>query len=62
MFTVKMEDGLSETVLHRLRITPLGFSLWVIVNEKHINLEKTTYSVLSVILINLWIKLKLYIL
>ena len=31
-----------------------GFYLMVIVNEKHINLEKTKSSVLSVILINLW--------
>ena len=32
---------------------PLGFYLRVIVNETHINLEKTTSSVISVILINL---------
>ena len=38
----------------RLRETPLGFCLRVIVvNEFHPNLEKTTSSVLSVILINL---------
>ena len=36
-----------------LRETPLGFCLRVIVNEFHPNLEKTTSSVLSVILINL---------
>ena len=42
-----------EPVLRRLRVTPLGLSFRVIVNETHINLEKTTSSVLSVILINL---------
>ena len=44
-----------ELVLRRLRVTPLGFCLRVIVNDKHINLKKTTYCVLSVILINLWL-------
>ncbi len=43
-----------EPVLLRLRVTPLGFSQGVIVNETHINLEKTTVSVLSVILFNQW--------
>ena len=37
-----------------MRETPLGFCLMVIVNQFHPNLEKTTSSVLSVILINLW--------
>ena len=32
-----------------MRVTPLGFCLRVIVNEKTLNLEKTTYSVMSVI-------------
>ena len=41
-----------EPVLRRLRITFLGFCLRVIITEKHIHLEKTTSSVLSVILIN----------
>ena len=36
-------------VLRRIRVTPLGFCLWIIVNEKPSNLEKTTSSVLSVI-------------
>ena len=45
-----------ESLLHRLRFTPLGFYLRVFVNETHINLEKTTSSVLSVILINPWVK------
>ena len=41
-----------ECILRRLRVTPLGFCLRVIVNEILINLEKTTSSVLSVFLIN----------
>ena len=36
-----------------MRVTLLGFCLRVIVKE---NLEKTTSSVLSVILLNLWLK------
>ena len=40
--------------LRRLRETPLGFCLRVMVNEFHPNLEKTTTSGLFVILINLW--------
>ena len=36
-----------------MRVTPLGFCLRVFVNEKRLNLEKTTSSVLSVLLINL---------
>jgi len=39
-----------------LRETPLGFWLRVNVNEFHPNPEKTTSSVLSVILINLWVR------
>ena len=34
-----------------MRLTPLGFCLRVIVNEKPLNLEKTTSSVLSVLLL-----------
>ena len=34
-----------------MRVTPLGFCLRVIVNEKPLNLEKTTSSVLSVLLL-----------
>ena len=38
------------------RVTPLGLCLRVIMNEKpHHNIEKTTSSVLSVLLIKLWI-------
>ena len=39
-------------------VTSLGFCLRVIVNETHINLEKTTSTVPSVIFINLWVKPK----
>ena len=35
----------------RIRVTPLGFFLRVIVNEKPLNLEKTTSSVISVIVV-----------
>ena len=38
----------------------MGFCLRIIVNETHINFEKTTYSVLSVISINLWSSHSLY--
>ena len=34
-----------------MRVTPLGFCLRVIVNEKPLNLVKTTSSVLSVLLL-----------
>ena len=34
-----------------MRITSLGFCLRVIVNEKPLNLEKTTSSVLSILLL-----------
>ena len=34
-----------------MRVTPLGFCLRVIVNEKPLNLEKTTSGVLSVLLL-----------
>ena len=46
--------SLCLVILQRLRETPPGFSLRVLVNEFHPNLEKTTSSVLYVILINLW--------
>ena len=51
--SVELQDREREPVLRRLRVTPLYFCVRVFVNEKHINLEKTTSSVLSVILINL---------
>ena len=34
-----------------MRVTPLGFCLRVIVNKKPLNLEMTTFSVLSVLLL-----------
>ena len=46
----------SEPVIRRLRETYLGFCLRVFVTEFHPNLEKTTSSVLSAILINLCVK------
>ena len=39
-----------------MRVTPLGLCLMVIVNEKPLNLEKTTFSVISVMLIDLRLK------
>ena len=48
----RLTGSLCLVVLRRLRETPVGFCPWVIVNEFHPNLEKTTSSVLSVILIN----------
>ena len=54
------QSPLFYVILCRLRKTPLGFCLMIIVNEFHPNLEKTTSSVLSVILINLWCKLSRY--
>ena len=46
-------------ILRRPRETPLGVCLRVIVNELHPNVEKTTSSVLSGILINLWHLIKM---
>ena len=43
-----------EPILRQLCETSLGSCLRVIVNECHPNLEKTTSSVPSVILFNLW--------
>ena len=42
-----------KTERESMRVTPSGLCLRVIVNEKPRNLEKTTSSVLSVLLINL---------
>ena len=42
-----------------LRGTPSGFCLRIIVNEKPLNLEKTTSIVLSVLLNNLCLRLSL---
>ena len=45
-----MSYGIEHTLsLWSMRVTPVGFCLRVIVNEKPINLEKATSSVLSVI-------------
>ena len=44
----------AQSVLRRQRETPLSFCLRAVVNEFHSNLEKTTSSILSVILFNLW--------
>ena len=40
-----------KTERESMRVTPLGFLLRVIVNEKPLNLKKTTSSVLSVLLL-----------
>ena len=45
--------SLSVFVLRQLHVTPLGCCLKVIVNETPRDLKKTTFSALSVILINL---------
>jgi len=45
--------ALSVFVLRGHCVTPLGFCLRIILNVTHRNLKKTTFSVLSVILINL---------
>ena len=34
-----------------MRVTPLGYCLRVVVNDKHLNLEKTVSSVLSILLL-----------
>ena len=44
-------------VLHGMRETCLGFCLRVIVKRKPLNLEKTTSSVLSVLLLIWWLTL-----
>ena len=36
-----------------MRVTPLGFCQRIIANEKPLNLEKTTYSVLSVLFLSM---------
>ena len=36
-----------------MRVTPLGFCHRIIANEKPLNLEKTTYSVLSVLFLSM---------
>ena len=49
----RITGSLGLLILRRLRETPVGFCPWVNVNDFIPNLEKTTFSVLSVILINL---------
>ena len=36
-----------------MRVTPLGFCLWVIVNEKPLNLENTTSSVPALLFLSM---------
>ena len=43
--------SLCLVIQHGIRVTSLGFCLRIIMNEKPINLEKTTSSVLSVLLL-----------
>ena len=50
-YRVQLQDREREPVLRRMRVTPLDFCLRIIVNEKPLNLEKTTSSVLSVLLL-----------
>ena len=49
-YRVQLQDREREPDLRRMRVTPLDFCLRIIVNEKPLNLEKTTSSVLSVLL------------
>ena len=43
--------SLCLVIQHSMHVTPLGFCLRIIVNEKPLNLEKTTSSALSVLLL-----------
>ena len=43
----RMRLQLQYRVLRRLRVTPLGFCLRIIVKKKSLNLKKTTSSVIS---------------
>jgi len=47
---VNVEQVEREPVLRQLRVTPLGFCLRVIVHETNINPEKSTSSVLFVLI------------
>ena len=47
---VNVEQVEREPVLRQLRVNPLGFCLRVIVNETNINPEKSTSSVLFVLI------------
>ena len=48
---VKCMHFLCLVIQRSMHVTPLGFCLGVIVNEKLLNLDKTTSSVLSVVLL-----------
>ena len=50
-YRVQLQDREREPVLRRMRVTPLGLYLMVIVKEKPLNLEKTTSSVLPVLIL-----------
>ena len=50
IFAIPLNTLISEIAMLSMRVTPLGLCLFVIVNEKTLNLEKTTSSVLSVLL------------
>ena len=56
-YTMSAKNRLSVCLCSTLttRNNSLGFYLRVIVDETHRNLEETTFSFISVILINLWI-------
>ena len=45
---IELQDRETRKSMH---VIPLGFCLWVIVNKKPLHLEKTTSSVLSVLLL-----------
>ena len=48
--SVQNMPSLCLVIQHCLRVTPLGFCLWVIVNEKLLNLKRRQLSVLLLIL------------
>ena len=56
---LRRTGSLCPVILRRLRETSQGFCLRVILNDFYPNLEKMTFSVLSVIFINLWINVHL---
>ena len=49
-FAQAMINYKTERERERMRVTPLGLCLRVIVNEKSLNLEKTTLSFLSLLI------------
>ena len=54
--TITLRQKLKGDTRSRRRTVSLSVEIQDILNETHINLEKTTSSVLSVILINLWFR------